>query len=108
MAGELIASRSVVVILGGRKPSVVERNSNIEDELGVMDVVLIPTCANKLLKEIKLKAIANAHFGLRSPVRHEQISCPMPWILVFIDIGFRGGYHLKQWFWMCSQVNSRK
>ena len=95
MAGEVIASRSVVVIRGGRKPSVVERNSKIEEAFGVMDVVLIPTCANKLLKEIKLKAIVNASLDLRSPRRHEQIFCPVPWILVFIDIGFRGSYHPK-------------
>jgi hypothetical protein len=37
----------VVVILGGRNPSVVDLNSNIEEELGVIEVVLIPTCADK-------------------------------------------------------------
>ena len=47
VAGELMASRSVVVILGGRNPRVVDLNSNIEVELGVIEVVLIPTWADK-------------------------------------------------------------
>jgi hypothetical protein len=46
VAGVVIASLCAVVILGGRKPADVDLNSKIEEASGVIEVVLIPTCAN--------------------------------------------------------------
>lgn len=45
-----MASRSAVVILGGRNPDVVDLNSKIEEALGVIGELLIPTCENEVEK----------------------------------------------------------
>jgi len=44
---------------------VVDLNSNIEEACGVMEVLLIPICANEFVKGSIVMAIISAHFNVR-------------------------------------------
>ena len=58
VAGEMIASRSAFVILGGRKPALDDLNSKIDEGSGVIVVLLIPTpCPMVVFIDIKLMTI---------------------------------------------------
>ena len=90
VAGELIASRSVVVILGGRKPALDDLSSKMDDGSGVIEVLLIPTCAATGFMQIKLMAIESASFHLQILIMAEhKVSPVIKDLLVFINQGFK-------------------
>ena len=70
VAGDVIASRCVVVILGKRNPNVVDLSSKIDDASGVIEELLIPTCADKLLPAvmqiIKKRSLKNENLAADS------------------------------------------
>ena len=55
--GKIIALRCVVVILGGKKPLIVDFTSSMADTSGVLLSVLMLTCANNAQLARRSKAI---------------------------------------------------
>jgi hypothetical protein len=62
VAGDAIRSRSVVVILGGKNPLVVELTSSIAVVFAVLPSVLIPTDCAVAAMEVKIASKINSFF----------------------------------------------
>jgi hypothetical protein len=62
VAGDAIRSRSVVVILGGKNPLVVELISNIAEAFAVLPSALIPTDCAVAANAVKIASKINSFF----------------------------------------------
>jgi hypothetical protein len=51
---------------GGRKPAVVDLNSKMEDACGVIEVLLMPICANALVQNNTMAVKMNTGFNINT------------------------------------------